>query len=748
MIKNNKKAMKTLVFSLGLVAMLLTSTNLNAQDRGLFGKGKSSTESKYSGNKGGLLRGDVTINDNTGDGGIQNDDFGAPLSSGIAILLAAGAGYAIVRRKRLRKGTALLLACVLLLGFTQCKKEESLEPQDGQVRITLDVNKGNNNGSKVEVAGSKVTFTAGDQILVAYNGKYAGTLTHNGTYFTGGITATKDGEQPLYFYFLGNKSTGTLTEGESTSCTVNISDQTGYPALPVISFSASDQDFDGPGSYTAKLHNKCSLMKFNVTTPSDSPICITGMNNKVMVDFSKAGNDGENNGFTYDKDGESVIKMKGGSGENVVKWVVVLQQDELGVGGEGTAYTEDCEYIGARAAVPAITMDQYLNEDRTMTVNTPGWDGDLSKLTGSSTEAFATARNGMTIYGTLGVNKKVSIAAGAMVTLDNVTINGVDNSSYRWAGLTCLGDATIILADGTINTVKGFYKNNPGIQAAKRDGEGDEYTLTIQGTGTLDARSNGYATGIGGGNGINCGNITINGGTITATGGRHAAGIGCGGYGTSSCGDITINGGTIEATGGARGAGIGGSYNGTCGDITISNGEITAIGGVENHFCAAGIGGGGFNGNCNNITISGGVVTATGASGDTDGAAGIGGGYAGTCGAITISGGVVTATGGDGTSVGGVGIGGGYNRACGDILISGGTVSATGGNKAAGVGAGYYSENGTITIQNTVTRVTATKGENAYNSIGVSVNNRGTCGTVTIGGVVGAISDSPYTYQP
>jgi hypothetical protein len=27
-------------------------------------------------------------------------------------------------------------------------------------------------------------------------------------------------------------------------------------------------------------------------------------------------------------------------------------------------------------------------------------------------------------------------------------------------------------------------------------------------------------------------------------------------------------------------------------------------------------------------------------------------------------------------------------------------------------------------------------------------NNRGSCGTVTIGGVVGAISTSPYTYQP
>ena len=95
-----------------------------------------------------------------------------------------------------------------------------------------------------------------------------------------------------------------------------------------------------------------------------------------------------------------------------------------------------------------------------------------------------------------------------------------------------------------------------------------------------------------------------------------------------------------------------------------------------------------------------------------------------------------------------MGIGGGYNKSCGDILISGGTVEATGGDYRAGIGAGYYSTNGTITIQNTVTRVTATKGADAVHSIGISSSGRGSCGTVTIGGVTGAISTSPYTYEP
>ena len=53
---------------------------------------------------------------------------------------------------------------------------------------------------------------------------------------------------------------------------------------------------------------------------------------------------------------------------------------------------------------------------------------------------------------------------------------------------------------------------------------------------------------------------------------------------------------------------------------------------------------------------------------------------------------------------------------------------------------------GTITITSGVTSVTATKGYGAPYSIGAG--REGTCGTVTIGGKVGAISESPYTYKP
>ena len=244
---------------------------------------------------------------------------------------------------------------------------------------------------------------------------------------------------------------------------------------------------------------------------------------------------------------------------------------------------------------------------------------DLSRQT-----AAYEAKNGDVLTGELDVTNhpvKISIADGAAVTLNGVTINGVDNSSYSWAGITCLGDATIILANGSTNTVKGFSSNYSGIFVAHNT-SGTEYTLTIDGDGSLNASSNNDyygngGAGIGGGLNINCGNIIINGGNITATGGGQSPGIG-GGIGVgSSCGNITINGGTINATGGSGGAGIGcgqgGSAPSSCGNITISGGIITAQGG----YGAAGIGNG-FAGGCDNVTINNTVTKVTARMGDYD----------------------------------------------------------------------------------------------------------------------------------
>ena len=233
---------------------------------------------------------------------------------------------------------------------------------------------------------------------------------------------------------------------------------------------------------------------------------------------------------------------------------------------------------------------------------TPKWKGDLSKIFAADLDddgVTVLVADGMTLTGTLSKNYKITIADGATVTLDGVTINGVNDDNCNWAGLTCLGDATIILADGTENMVTGFFYMYPGIQAAVGK------KLTIQGAGEgkgkLTASSNGYAAGIGGGFQMACGNIEIQGGVITATGGQSAAGIG-GAY-VAACGNIDITGGTVTATGGQNAAGIGSGSGTSCGAITITDG-VTLVTATKGDGAPYSIGAGNES-TCGTVTIGG-----------------------------------------------------------------------------------------------------------------------------------------------
>ena len=190
---------------------------------------------------------------------------------------------------------------------------------------------------------------------------------------------------------------------------------------------------------------------------------------------------------------------------------------------------------------------------------------DLSTLTSDYV-----AQDGDVLTGTLNGNYKISVADGATVTLTGVTINGTNSENYKWAGINCKGNATIILKG--VNTVKGFYDIYPGIHVPQGK------TLTIKGTGSLNASSNGYAAGIGGGiytiqgGNISCGNIIIDGGTIIAKGGDYAAGIGASIY--AACGNITITDGVksvtaIKGNNGYSPHSIGAGHSGKCGTVTI-----------------------------------------------------------------------------------------------------------------------------------------------------------------------------------
>ena len=240
-----------------------------------------------------------------------------------------------------------------------------------------------------------------------------------------------------------------------------------------------------------------------------------------------------------------------------------------------------------------------------------------------SLHADYVAQDGDVLTGTLGTNVKISVADGATVTFNGVTIDFPYAWAWGWAGITCSGDATIILS-GT-NTVEGMNADHPGIHIAKGK------TLTIKGEGSLTVSGGNRAAGIGGGAKLDCGNIVIEAGTINASSYGGGAGIGGGDYG--SCGNITITGGNITAKpGGGQGAGIGSGYGASCGNINITGGIINATGGYR----AAGIGGGWY-GSCGDITITDGVTSLTATTGE-NATNSIGAGNDGSVGTITIGG--------------------------------------------------------------------------------------------------------------
>ena len=96
-LKQIKEMKKQIVRKVTLLSFMLMfgAFSTFAQNGGMFGKGQGG---KYDSNSKGML--DVSISGND-EGGITNGGIGeeTPLGGGIAILLAAGLGYAALKKK-------------------------------------------------------------------------------------------------------------------------------------------------------------------------------------------------------------------------------------------------------------------------------------------------------------------------------------------------------------------------------------------------------------------------------------------------------------------------------------------------------------------------------------------------------------------------------------------------------------------------------------------------------------------------
>jgi len=435
--------------------------------------------------------------------------------------------------------------------------EQTQQPVNSNNVVTLTATVGfdeaaSNRALAIDYTNHKLTktFKAGDKIAVVYQNTSDQLVKVETTALTD-ADITAEGKSAKFTVTMTNpKASGTLKyiypaamAGATDVDYTKLNSQDG--TLASLASNLDLATFEGtltaakelPAS--ASLTNKLAILSLTIKN-SDGTIPLTGINKMIL-------SDGTNSYSITGKDDDDHIyaAIQATSGANISCFAT-----------DGT--NNYAKSLTGKTYAANNIYDLGLKMDAANTVS-------LASVTTDQTIG-----NGTTLTGMLGSNVKISIADGAIVLLKDVTINGTNNSSYRWAGLTPLGDATINL-EGT-NTVKGFYEDYPGIYVPSGK------TLTIMGSGKLTASCNGWAAGIGGGYEINCGNITINSGNITATGGMYGTGIGGGRKG--SCGNITISGGTITATGGNNAAGIGGGYMngtlGTCGTITITSG-VTSV---------------------------------------------------------------------------------------------------------------------------------------------------------------------------
>ena len=377
----NATRLKTLMLSL-FVAAAMTMT---AQSDGFF---------RYN---------EDVYQDRSGEIGLNNQTFGqdVSLTGGLLIMLAAGTGYAVAHRKRNKntkvvKGfksfNAIIIASVMILGMTQCKKHvKTITPSNlGEtVHITLNVDGGSKAG--VNTTTGEVDYADGDVIYVGNNGTYCGYLTYDGSVFSGDIAPTSgDDTDYLHFYFMGNKGG---TSGAPNS--VDIIDQRSQ--YPVISYGRSSSLYNsGTTSYHSTLLNKCALVKFNITgVDTDKDITITGMKNTVTVNFNanKGATTGEPYSFSMTGNGEITLHPV----SNAERWAILLPQSEV------TAATADAPGYTTSSSftVPTISANGFdtdgvtiaLTSDGSFTVNSDGKrvifaPGNLQYTISTSTWSF------------------------------------------------------------------------------------------------------------------------------------------------------------------------------------------------------------------------------------------------------------------------------------------------------------------------------------------------------------------------
>lgn len=259
----------------------------------------------------------------------------------------------------MKRLSTIIMALALVLGMSQCKKQETpttgnTTPTNPGVHITVNVGDQDgkdgkdNNGEKHNIAPAYglFAFTQGDVLYVGHNEKYVGMLTFNGACFDGTIYPDPDPTvtDNLHFYFVGNAVvTGTPTVNQTTPLSISIANQS--TNLPVLSYGLSEPTYSATNtSYSATLKNKCALVRINLLTPTTDAITLSNVLTEATIDFA-------NNAITpTNTTGD--ITLYGEESVDTHRWAILLPGTNL----------SNCNVIWQGAGnMPSIGNNTYVN---------------------------------------------------------------------------------------------------------------------------------------------------------------------------------------------------------------------------------------------------------------------------------------------------------------------------------------------------------------------------------------------------
>ena len=307
----------------------------------------------------------------------------------------------------MKKLSTIIMALALVLGMSQCKKQETPTSTgnntEGTVHITVKVDGKDGkdeNGDKHAIAPDHglFAFTNNDIIYVGHGGKYVGQLTFTNGFFEGDITPVTGANDNLHFYFLGGMTPATTPEvGTTENFTISIADQS--TNLPVLSYGASTTEFtDLNTTYSVTLKNKCALVKFILDNPTEETVILSNVPTVATVNFANPTSETAI-AATDLTDLHDITLRYDANWNNNLRWVILLPGTNLsncGVTWQG------------EGNMPAMENNTYVNANLQLNNPAPVPDPPAAEY------AVKTSDGTLTQF-SVSANKKVYFSRGNLV---------------------------------------------------------------------------------------------------------------------------------------------------------------------------------------------------------------------------------------------------------------------------------------------------------------------------------------------